>query len=107
MTMVLPHTLDFRNTNTLWCSVLAETLVREGVTVAVTSPGSRSTPLTMALARHPQMEAIAVLDERSAAFFALGIAKRTREPVALVCTSGTAAANYLPAIVEASESGVP
>ena len=107
MTMVLPHTLDFRNTNTLWCSVLAETLVREGVTVAVTSPGSRSTPLTMALARHPQMEAIPVLDERSAAFFALGIAKRTRKPVALVCTSGTAAANYLPAIVEASESGVP
>jgi 2-succinyl-5-enolpyruvyl-6-hydroxy-3-cyclohexene-1-carboxylate synthase len=105
--MALPHTLDFRNTNTLWCSVLAETLVREGVTVAVTSPGSRSTPLTMALARHPQMEAIPVLDERSAAFFALGIAKRTRKPVALVCTSGTAAANYLPAIVEASESGAP
>ena len=107
MSMARPLPLDFRNTNTLWCSVLAETLVRSGVTVAVTSPGSRSTPLTMVLARHPRMEAIPVLDERSAAFFALGIAKRTRKPVVLVCTSGTAAANYLPAIVEASESGVP
>lgn len=99
--------LDFRNTNALWCSVLAETLVRCGVRIAVTSPGSRSTPLTTALARHPGIEAVPVLDERAAAFFALGHAKRTGEPVALVCTSGTAAANYLPAIVEAHESGAP
>lgn len=100
-------TLDFRNTNTLWCSVLAETLYRCGVRTAVVSPGSRSTPLTTALARHPGIEAVPVLDERSAAFFALGQAKRTRRPVVLVCTSGTAAANYLPAIVEARESGAP
>jgi 2-succinyl-5-enolpyruvyl-6-hydroxy-3-cyclohexene-1-carboxylate synthase len=100
-------TLDFRNTNTLWCSVLAETLHRCGVRTAVVSPGSRSTPLTTALARHPGIEAIPVLDERSAAFFALGQAKRTLRPVVLVCTSGTAAANYLPAIVEAHESGTP
>ncbi|HLP08008.1 MAG TPA: 2-succinyl-5-enolpyruvyl-6-hydroxy-3-cyclohexene-1-carboxylic-acid synthase, partial [Opitutaceae bacterium] len=60
-----------------------------------------------ALARHPAIEAIPVLDERSAAFFALGRAKRTSRPAVLVCTSGTAAANYLPAIVEAHESGVP
>lgn len=99
--------LDFRNTNTLWCSVLAETLVRRGVTHAVVSPGSRSTPLTMALARHPAIEAIPVLDERSAAFFALGLAKQTGRPVVLVCTSGTAGANYFPAVIEANESGVP
>ncbi len=99
--------LDFRNTNTLWSSVLVETLVRCGVRQAVVSPGSRSAPLTFALARHPQVEAIPVLDERSAGFFALGLAKQHRLPVVLVCTSGTAAANFLPAVVEAHESGVP
>ena len=99
--------LDFRNTNTLWCSVLVETLVRLGVRRAVISPGSRSAPLTFAFARHPRVEAIPVLDERSAGFFALGLAKQSHRPVALVCTSGTAAANFLPAVVEAHESGVP
>lgn len=99
--------LDFRNTNTLWCSVLAETLVRRGVAQAVISPGSRSTPLTMALVQNEGIEAIPVLDERSAAFFALGQAKQTGKPVVLVCTSGTAGANYFPAVIEAHESGVP
>ncbi len=99
--------LDFRNTNTLWGSVLVETLVRCGVRTAVVSPGSRSTPLTMALAANERIEAVPVLDERSAAFFALGIAKRTRRPAVLVCTSGTAGANYFPAVIEARESGVP
>lgn len=99
--------LDFRNTNTLWGSVLAETLHRCGVQHAVVSPGSRSTPLTVALAAHPGIEAIPVLDERSGGFFALGLARRTGRPVALVCTSGTAAANYLPAVIEARESRVP
>jgi 2-succinyl-5-enolpyruvyl-6-hydroxy-3-cyclohexene-1-carboxylate synthase len=99
--------LDFRNTNSVWCSVLAETLVRCGVTRAVVSPGSRSAPLTFALAAHPGIEAIPVLDERSAGFFALGLAKQHHAPVALVCTSGTAAANFLPAVVEAHEGGVP
>ena len=99
--------LDFRNTNTLWGSVLAETLVRTGVAQAVISPGSRSTPLTIAFAGHPDIEAIPVLDERSAAFFALGLAKRTHRPVVHLCTSGTAGANYFPAVIEAQESGVP
>ncbi len=101
------HPLDYSNTNSLWCSVLAETLVRCGVTHAVISPGSRSAPLTFALARHPGLAAIPVLDERSAGFFALGLAKQQHRPVVLVCTSGTAAANFLPAVVEAHESGVP
>ena len=100
-------TLDFRNTNSLWCSVIVETLARLGLRHAVVSPGSRSTPLTFAFAGHPQIEAIPVLDERSAAFFALGLARQHRCPTALVCTSGTAAANFLPAIIEAQESGVP
>ncbi len=99
--------LDFRNANSLWCSVLVETLVRRGLRHAVISPGSRSTPLTFAFARHAQVESISVLDERSAAFFALGLAKQALQPVALVCTSGTAAANYFPAVIEAQESGVP
>ena len=99
--------LDFRNTNTLWCSVLVETLVRGGVTQAVVSPGSRSTPLTMALVRHPAIEAVPVLDERSAAFFALGLAKQSLRPVVLVCTSGSAGAHYLPALIEAQESAIP
>jgi 2-succinyl-5-enolpyruvyl-6-hydroxy-3-cyclohexene-1-carboxylate synthase len=99
--------LDFRNTNSLWCSVLAETLHRCGVTHAVVSPGSRSTPLVFALANHPKIEAIPVLDERSASFFALGLAKQSGRPVALVCTSGTAAANFFHAIIEARESRAP
>lgn len=101
------HSLDFRNVNALWSSVLVETLVRSGVTHAVISPGSRSTPLTIALARHPGIAATPVLDERSAAFFALGLAKASGNPVVLVCTSGTATANYFPAVIEAHESGVP
>ncbi|MFM7324913.1 MAG: 2-succinyl-5-enolpyruvyl-6-hydroxy-3-cyclohexene-1-carboxylic-acid synthase [Nodosilinea sp.] len=98
---------DFRNTNTLWASVLVGTLVRLGLKTAVVSPGSRSAPLTLALASHPQVEALPILDERSAAFFALGLAKRTGCPSLLVCTSGTAAAHYYPAVIEARESQVP
>jgi 2-succinyl-5-enolpyruvyl-6-hydroxy-3-cyclohexene-1-carboxylate synthase len=100
-------TLDYRNTNSLWGSVLVETLFRLGLREVVISPGSRSTPLTMAFARRPEIEAIPLLDERSAAFFALGLARQRQRPVALLCTSGTAGANYFPAVIEAQESGVP
>jgi 2-succinyl-5-enolpyruvyl-6-hydroxy-3-cyclohexene-1-carboxylate synthase len=102
-----PPTLDLRNTNSLWCTVLAETLWRRGVRHAVIAPGSRSAPLAFAFAAQPQFEAISALDERSAAFFALGLARQHHRPVVLVCTSGTAAANFFPAIIEAHESGVP
>jgi 2-succinyl-5-enolpyruvyl-6-hydroxy-3-cyclohexene-1-carboxylate synthase len=105
--MTPPTKLDFRNVNSLWGSVLVETLFRLGLRHVVISPGSRSTPLTMAFARHPGIEALPVLDERSAAFLALGLAKGQRRPVALLCTSGTAGANYFPAVIEAQESGVP
>ncbi len=100
-------TIDFRNVNTVWASVLVETLYRCGLAMAVICPGSRSTPLVLAFAHHPQIDTIAILDERSAAFFALGRAKKTGLPVALVCTSGTAGANFYPAVVEAKESCVP
>lgn len=99
--------MDFRNINMLWASVLAETLVRLGLQVAVVCPGSRSAPLAIALSQQSGLEAIPVLDERSAAFFALGLAKQTGRPVALVCTSGTAGANFFPAVIEARESRVP
>ncbi|MFS8119887.1 MAG: thiamine pyrophosphate-binding protein, partial [Microcoleus sp.] len=99
--------LDFRNTNTLWASIIAETLQRLGLTTAVICPGSRSAPLTIAFAQNNQIETIPILDERSASFFALGIAKKSGVPTALICTSGTAAANFFPAIIEARESRIP
>ncbi|MEZ2321356.1 MAG: 2-succinyl-5-enolpyruvyl-6-hydroxy-3-cyclohexene-1-carboxylic-acid synthase [Microcoleus sp.] len=99
--------IDFRNTNTLWSSILAETLQRLGLTTAVICPGSRSAPLTIAFAQNHNIESIPVLDERSASFFALGIAKKSGLPVVLICTSGTAAANFYPAIIEARESRIP
>ena len=99
--------LDFRNPNTLYTSIISETLARLGITTAVICPGSRSTPLTIAFAQNSVIETIPILDERSAAFFALGMAKKTGIPVVLICTSGTAAANFFPAIIEATTSKIP
>ncbi|MFA5258142.1 MAG: 2-succinyl-5-enolpyruvyl-6-hydroxy-3-cyclohexene-1-carboxylic-acid synthase [Opitutales bacterium] len=95
------------NTNSLWGHALAETLARLGVRHAVVSPGSRSTPIIWALTHCHGIETIPLLDERGAAFFALGLARQGGRPVVLACTSGSAAANYLPAVVEAHESGAP
>ncbi len=99
--------MDATNTNTALCSVFAEELARCGVKLAVVSPGSRSTPLALALFRQEGIEVEVALDERSGSFFALGAAQATGLPVALVCTSGTAAANYHPAVTEADLSAVP
>ncbi len=88
------------NVNTLWAETLVGELVAGGVDAVCLSPGSRSTPLTVAVAEHPDIEVFSHLDERSAAFLALGRARRTGEPTPLVCTSGTAAANYHPAVIE-------
>lgn len=84
-----------------------EELVRSGVRHACIAPGSRSAPLAMTIAAHRGIRAWMHVDERSAAFFALGMARALGEPVALVCTSGTAVANFLPAVVEARSAGVP
>jgi len=99
--------LDFRNPNTLYTSIISETLSRLGLTTAIICPGSRSAPLAIAFANHAELETMAILDERSAAFFALGIAKKTNKPVVIICTSGTAVANFFPAIIEAKESKIP
>ncbi|WP_066057613.1 2-succinyl-5-enolpyruvyl-6-hydroxy-3-cyclohexene-1-carboxylic-acid synthase [Robertmurraya korlensis] len=87
-------------------SFVAE-LIHAGVKDVVVSPGSRSTPIAMIMAEHPDLRLHIHVDERSAAFFALGMAKASRNPTVLLCTSGTAAANYFPAIAEANLSRVP
>lgn len=88
-------------------TLLLRSLLQNGLSHVVISPGSRSTPLTMAAAILPQLSKHVILDERSAAFIALGIGKATNTPAALICTSGTAVANYYPAVIEARKSGVP
>jgi 2-succinyl-5-enolpyruvyl-6-hydroxy-3-cyclohexene-1-carboxylate synthase len=86
---------------------IAEICARKGVQDVVLSPGSRCAPLTLAFARHPKLRVRTVPDERSAAFIGLGIAQQTGRPVVLVCTSGTAAYNYAPAVAEAFYQNIP
>jgi 2-succinyl-5-enolpyruvyl-6-hydroxy-3-cyclohexene-1-carboxylate synthase len=99
--------VDTTNRNTALASALVEELARCGVRHAALSPGSRSTPLAVALWRQPAIDVTVIVDERSAGFFALGAAQATRRPVAALCTSGTAAANLHPAVAEADEAVVP
>lgn len=90
-----------------YVGAFADELARAGVRHAVVCPGSRSTPLALALAETPAIRLWMHVDERAAAYFGLGLAKRTGAPVALLCSSGTAAANFLPTIVEAHLAHVP
>ncbi|MEH2358413.1 2-succinyl-5-enolpyruvyl-6-hydroxy-3-cyclohexene-1-carboxylic-acid synthase [Nostoc sp.] len=100
--------IAFKNVNQLWAYILTETLKRLGLRCVIICPGSRSTPLAIAFAQQvPEIEAISILDERSAAFFGLGQAQGTGRPVVIVCTSGTAGANFYSAVIEASYSRVP
>jgi 2-succinyl-5-enolpyruvyl-6-hydroxy-3-cyclohexene-1-carboxylate synthase len=98
---------DHLNLNLYWTTLFVRSLYEQGVREVIVSPGSRSTPLTLAFAAHPGFNKTIIIDERSAAFTALGIGKASGKPACLVCTSGTALANYLPAVIEASQSHVP
>lgn len=86
---------------------IAEVCAQLGVKDIILSPGSRCAPLTIAFNRHPDVSVRTISDERSAAYIALGLSLGTKNPVGLVCTSGTAAANYLPAVAEAFYQKVP
>jgi 2-succinyl-5-enolpyruvyl-6-hydroxy-3-cyclohexene-1-carboxylate synthase len=99
--------MSYPNPSTALARVVIDELVRGGVGLVVAAPGSRSTALALAAADHPQLELVVVLDERSAAFHALGRSKATRRPAGVLTTSGTAVANLLPAVVEADLSGTP
>ena len=86
---------------------LVEVLAQKGVKHVVISPGSRNAPLTLSFNRHPNFTCYSIVDERCAAFFALGIAQQTKVPVVICCTSGSAALNYSPAIAEAYYQKIP
>src|SRR5258707_15138872 len=88
-------------------AAFVDELVRCGMRAACTSPGSRSAPLVLSLAREPRLRCYSHIDERCAGFFAVGLAKATGVPVGVACTSGTAAAELLPAAAEAHEARVP
>ncbi|MGH2953624.1 MAG: 2-succinyl-5-enolpyruvyl-6-hydroxy-3-cyclohexene-1-carboxylic-acid synthase [Solirubrobacterales bacterium] len=98
--------MDVTNANTALASAMVEELARCGVRRAALSPGSRSTPLALALWREPAIEVTVIVDERCAGFFALGAAQATATPAVVLTTSGTAAANLHPAVCEANEAAV-
>ena len=93
--------------NLLWCHALLDGLAAAGVDQVVLSPGARSTPLALAALRHPGLTTRVVLDERSAAFLALGLAKGDGRPAVVIATSGSAIANWHPAVIEADKGRVP
>ena len=95
------------NDSHLLLRAFCDELARCGLAHACTSPGSRSAPIVLALAREPRIRCWSHIDERCAGFFAVGLAKATAVPVAVTCTSGTAAANLAPAVIEAFQAGVP
>ena len=95
------------NVNVLAASAVVDELVRAGLREVCISPGSRSAPLTLAFDADERVSTTVHVDERCGGFYALGLARASRRPVALVCTSGSAAAHYLPAVIEAFETGIP
>ena len=102
-----PSSVTDGDLQAVWSQVLMNGFSEGGVTDVVISPGSRSTPLVLAAHHHPVLVCHDVIDERSAGFFALGQARMTQRPTVLICTSGSAGAHYLPALVEARQSALP
>jgi 2-succinyl-5-enolpyruvyl-6-hydroxy-3-cyclohexene-1-carboxylate synthase len=101
------HNSQLANPNIQTATLVVAALAQAGLRAVCVAPGSRSTPLVLAFHAHPDIQIYRHLDERSAAFFALGMALERDEPVALLCTSGTAVANFFPALIEAKMSQVP
>lgn len=99
--------MDNINLNQLWAELIVDELVRHGITYFCIAPGSRSTPLVAAAARHQGVQTMVACDERSLGFHALGYARAAAKPAAVITTSGTAVANLYPAVVEASSDSVP
>jgi len=95
------------NRNTIWALAFMDELARSGIQDVCIAPGSRSTPLVLACAEDPRFRTFVHLDERSAAYFALGVGKATGRPGVVITTSGTAAANLYPAVIEAAQSESP
>ena len=99
--------IEAPNRTILWAKVFVDELARGGLEAVCIAPGSRSTPLVLAFAEHPAIRVYSHIDERGAAFFALGLALASGKPAAVLCSSGTATANFYPAVIEARYSGVP
>lgn len=95
------------DTSAAFCATLVDEWIHQGITHAVVAPGSRSTPLAVAIARRPELSLHVFHDERSAGFAALGIGRASGIPAVLLCTSGTAAAHFVAPVVEAHQSRVP
>ncbi len=87
--------------------LVLQSCIVSGIEHVIISPGSRNAPLTIGFVNHPKINAISIVDERSAGFFALGVAQQTQRPTALICTSGSALLNYYPAVAEAFYSHIP
>ncbi|NHZ71415.1 MAG: 2-succinyl-5-enolpyruvyl-6-hydroxy-3-cyclohexene-1-carboxylic-acid synthase, partial [Proteobacteria bacterium] len=99
--------MNTSDTSARYAAAFVGGLADAGVRIAFVSPGSRNTPITLALVNEPRIEDISIRDERSAGFMALGYAKATGYPAIVSCTSGSAATHYYPAIVEADQSMTP
>jgi len=95
------------NYNQIWGDLIIEELVKQGTQCFCISPGSRSTPLTLAVAKNKLAKSLIFFDERAASYYALGHARASGKPAVLICTSGTAVANYLPAVIESSLEQIP
>lgn len=103
----MPEIQNSENLNILYSNLIIEELVRLNVTYFCISPGSRSAPLTIATARNSKTETCIIYDERGAAFHAIGYARASKRPAVLICSSGTATANYYPAVIEAYQENIP